>query len=57
MMMESRREEFNKIVEMYKKYLALYKFFNHGKFVGATPFRDFYWVHHYLYKHKVKIRT
>lgn len=56
MMMESRREEFNKIVKMYRQYLALYKFFNHGYLEGATPFIQFYWIHHYIYKHKVKIR-
>ena len=41
---ETSREQFNKIVAQYKEYLHLYRFFNHGKTEGATPFNHFYLV-------------
>ena len=48
---ENQRDFFNNIVKMYKDYLELYRFFNHGSTEGATGFAQFYWIHSYLYRH------
>ncbi len=40
---EQRRENFNKILESYLDYVALYKLFNKGSTKGVTPFNIFYW--------------
>jgi len=48
---ETQRVFFDSIVKMYKDYLSLYKFFNHGSLEGCTGFAQFYWVHSYLYRH------
>lgn len=37
------RQHFNKILEAYLNYVALYKLFNAGKIEGVTPFNVFYW--------------
>lgn len=42
-MYESNRERFNKIVDSYLNYAALYKLFNNGSLEGVTPFEVFYW--------------
>ncbi len=49
---ENQRVHFDKMLKSYKSYLDLYKFFNHGSLKGATPFADFYWLHHYFFRHK-----
>lgn len=48
---ETRRANFEKIVQMYKDYLRLYRFFNHGSIEGASDFQGFYWTYHYYYIH------
>lgn len=37
------RQHFNKVLEAYLNYVALYKLFNNGKVQGVTPFNVFYW--------------
>ena len=37
------RQHFNKVLEAYLNYVALYKLFNGGKVQGVTPFNVFYW--------------
>ena len=48
---ENQRVNFDRIARMYREYLTLYRFFNHGSTKGATPFDEFYWVHHYYARH------
>ena len=48
---ETQREFFNSISKMYRDYLELYRFFNHGSYEGCTGFDHFYWTHSYLYRH------
>jgi hypothetical protein len=43
MQYEQRRENFNKILEAYLDYVALFKLFNKGSIKGVTPFYIFYW--------------
>ncbi len=40
---ESTNENYNKILEKYIEYLALYKMMNNGSLDNATPFEQFYW--------------
>ena len=42
MQYESTRHNFNKLLESYKNYVALYKLFNNGSTRGVTPFGVFY---------------
>ena len=49
---ENQRVYFERIAKMYRDYLRLYRFFNHGSFEGCTTFDEFYWLHHYYYRHK-----
>lgn len=37
------RQHFNKVLEAYLNYVALYKLFNNGQITGVTPFNVFYW--------------
>ena len=48
---ETQRVFFDSICKMYREYLDLYKFFNHGSTKGCTDFAQFYWVHSYLYRY------
>ena len=40
---QTQRSQFNKLARNYLEYLNLYKQFNNGSIVGATPFSEFYW--------------
>lgn len=40
---QTQRAQFNKLARNYLEYLSLYKQFNNGSVVGATPFSEFYW--------------
>ncbi len=52
--MNKSRTEFEKLIKMYKSYLALFRYFNHGDVRGYVNFADFYWMHHYYYRHKMR---
>lgn len=43
------RENFNKILDSYLSYVALYKLCNQGSVEGMTPFEEFYWRLTYLH--------
>ena len=46
------RHHFNKVLEAYMNYVALYKLFNGGKAQGVTPFNEFYWRMTYLVRYE-----
>jgi len=50
------RAHFEKMQKMYLDYVVLYKFFNRGHLSGVCNFADFYWMHHYHWKHKINNR-
>lgn len=47
---ENRRILFEGILKKYNDYLDLYRSFNNGSIVGATPFDQFYWDYTYYSK-------
>jgi hypothetical protein len=51
------RQHFNKILEAYLNYVALYKLFNSGSIKGVTPFNVFYWrmTYHIRYENSENI--
>lgn len=49
---ENTRERFNKIVQSYLDYVALYKLCNSGSIQGVTPFDVFYWRFTYYVKYE-----
>ena len=51
-MYETQRVVFDKIVEKYNDYVALYALCNDGSEQGATSFREFYWRYIYLYRYQ-----
>lgn len=52
-MYESSRNNFNKLLESYNNYVALYKLFNNGSSKGATPFGVFYMRFTYYVRYEV----
>ena len=51
------RQHFNKVLDAYLNYVALYKLLNCGKVQGVTPFNVFYWrmTYHVRYENSENI--
>jgi hypothetical protein len=49
LMFGSNRVNFEKILEEYRGYLYLYRYFNYGSLEGCAPFIQFYWNHRSVY--------
>lgn len=45
------REHFNKVLESYLSYVALYKICNNGSVEGLTTFEEFYWRLTYIHRY------
>lgn len=48
------RKNFNKVLDAYLNYVALYKLFNNGQIIGVTPFHVFYLRMTYYVRYEIE---